>query len=97
MLSKLFDFDTFYFPKFARIIFIVLVVLVAIGTVIGFFAALFGPSWYGFGQKLLQALLTLLGGAVTILLMRLSFEFSLVVFSINENIKAMRENSEKTG
>ncbi|WP_121629471.1 DUF4282 domain-containing protein [Tropicibacter alexandrii] len=96
---KLFDFSFFIYPKVARILFIIATVLIAIGAVIGFFTAFAG--WGSFGQKLLTAFGSLIGGALAILGLRLTTELLLVIFAIKdllqEQVDLQKQGADRAG
>ncbi len=85
LLRELFSFETFIFPKVAKILFIlgsVAIALLSLISIVTIFA-----SWGSFGEKLGMALVTLLGGAFSIVGLRIATELALVLFSIDKSLK----------
>lgn len=86
--GSFFKFDKLYFPIIARWLFIVAVILIALGTVVGFLGSLVG-------MQLLGAIFALIGGLISIVAVRIWFELILVVFNINDAVQELRENKRK--
>lgn len=86
LLREFLSFDKFFFPKVARILFLIGAVLIAIATLIAAFSAFAG--WGSFGSKMLVFLGTLLGGAASIIGLRIATEIALVLFSIDKSLKS---------
>jgi hypothetical protein len=78
------SFDTMITPKLMVIVYWIGLVLIALSALSGFLPALFGGS---FGW----ALLTLVGGALGILLWRVSCELMIVVFKIHDRLGTINE------
>lgn len=87
---SLFDLDTFIFPRIVRYVYFLGMLLIAFGMIAGFFAGIVGMgSEFITGAFLL--VVTLIGGVVSAIVWRLVVELWLVAFSINDNLKAIRE------
>lgn len=93
MLKSFMNFDNFVFPKLVTIIYWIGIVLIGLGTIIGFFGSLVGMSNpYGSpAVGLGAALVTLLGGVIGLVLWRLVIEFWLVIFSIRDLLRDIRD------
>jgi ABC-type antimicrobial peptide transport system permease subunit len=87
----IFRFDTYLFPKVAQVIFIILAVLIILGTIISAGGSLFAP-YVGLMTRLGGFVGSLLAGALGLLFLRFFFEFSLVIFSIYERLKDIADN-----
>ena len=90
MLKAFLNFDDFVFPKLVTVIYWISIVLIVLGTILGFFGALIGMSNpYGSpAMGLGGALVALVGGVIGLVLWRLIVEFWLVIFSIRCQRKA---------
>ncbi len=92
-MKGFFNFEFMYFPIIARYVFVVIVILVIIGMIFGVLAnlaALVGTSIIG---GIIGIVMTLIGGGLTILFTRISFEMILLGFKIYEEV---REVNRKT-
>jgi len=87
----IFRFDTYLFPKVAQVIFIILAVLIILGTIISAGGSLFAP-YVGLMTRIGGFVGSLLAGALGLLFLRFFFEFSLVIFSIHDRLKDIAEN-----
>lgn len=87
----IFRFEKFLFPKVAQVVFIILAVLIILGTIISAGGSLFAP-YVGLMTRLGGFILSLLGGALGLLLLRFFFEFYLVIFSIHDRLKDIADN-----
>lgn len=90
MLSGFFSFDTFLFPRIVRLVYILGLVLIGlslIGGLLGGLAVLFAETVTG----LVMIVTTLIGAALGAIVWRLIVELWLVIFSINDNLKAIRD------
>lgn len=101
MLRAFLNFDSFVFPKIVTIIYWIGLVLIALGTLLGFLGALFmGSSGYGGAMGasggIIGALLTLAGGVIGIVAWRLVVEFWLVIFSIRDLLRDIRDGQNRT-
>lgn len=95
-LASFFNFDTFITARVIKVIYIIGLVLIPLGT-IGSSAAMFlfllfnggggaGTIMRGFFQLAVSVVASLLG----ILLLRIYCEFIMVIFKINENLQIVR-------
>lgn len=92
MLEKLLKFDEFIFPQVTKIIYYIGLVLIALFTVFGALGALFaGISQSNFGGGLIGLIVALIGGAVGVLVWRITVELWTVVFSIHDILKEIRD------
>ncbi len=85
-MSQFLSFDKFYFPKVARILFIIGAIFIVLATLISIISTF--ASWAPFGTKLGISLATLLGGLFSIIGLRIGTELALVLFSIDETLKS---------
>ncbi|AKR56469.1 hypothetical protein GCM10011321_02770 [Youhaiella tibetensis] len=96
MLEKLLKFDEFIFPQVTKIIYYIGLVLIALFSVLGALGALFaGIAQNNFGGGLVGLVGALIGGAVGVLVWRITVELWTVVFSIHDILKEIRDR--KTG
>jgi len=96
MLRAFTNFDSFIFPKIVVVIYWIGIVLILIGTIFGFFGALFmgnSPAMpAGMGAiGPLGAILTLIGGVAGIVIWRITVELWMVLFSIHGVLKEIRD------
>jgi len=92
MLEKLLRFDEFIFPQVAKIIYYIGLVLIALFTVVGGLGALFaGISQSNFFGGLIGLIGAVIGGAVGILVWRITVELWTVIFSIHDVLKDIRD------
>ena len=90
MLNDFLSFDTFIFPRIVRLVYFLGLILVGLGAiagVLGGLAVMFAEP----GAGLLTIVMALIGAALGALVWRLVVEFWLVIFSINDNLKAIRD------
>lgn len=86
----LLNFDTFIFPRIVKLVYALGLLLVALGMGAGFFAGIAGmETTFATGAFLL--VVTVIGGIVSAFAWRLVIELWLVMFSINDHLKAVRE------
>lgn len=92
MFEKLLKFDEFIFPQVTKIIYYVGLVMIALFTVLGALGALFtGIGQGNFGGGLVGLIGALIGGAVGVLIWRITVELWTVVFSIHDILKDIRD------
>ncbi|CDP50932.1 DUF4282 domain-containing protein [Paradevosia shaoguanensis] len=92
MLEKLLRFDEFIFPQVTKIIYYIGLALIALFAVLGALGALFaGISQGNFGGGLIGLVGALIGGAVGVLVWRITVELWTVVFSIHDILKDIRD------
>jgi hypothetical protein len=87
-----FSFDHMYFPIVARYLFIVLCVLSVLGIVAGVLGGLVSIFTVGFFAGLSMMFGAVVFGIFGIIFMRLWFEMIMLGFSINENVRALRDS-----
>ena len=87
-----FSFEHLYFPVVARYVFIILCVLSVIGMVFGVIGGLIAIISTGVGAGIGMMLAAVIGGVFGLIFLRLWFEMVVVGFSINDNLKAIRNN-----
>lgn len=88
---SIFRFEKFLFPKVAQVVFIVLAVLIILGTIVSAGGALFAP-YVGMFTRIGGFLGALILGGLGLLLLRFFFEFYLVIFSIHDRLKDIVDN-----
>lgn len=86
----LFNFNKMYFPFFARTLFIVVCVLMALIGVLGIVAAFIAMAKVGFFEGLKALFGVGVMVIVTIIMARIWVELTLVAFKINEGIQDIR-------
>tara|TARA_A100001391_G_scaffold144103_2_gene101862 strand:+ start:1939 stop:2223 length:285 start_codon:yes stop_codon:yes gene_type:complete len=89
MLKSFFSFDTFVFPKIVTIIYWIGIAVIVIGTLGSLLTVMSNP--YSSGMGVFGALAILVGGAVGIVAWRLVVEFWLVIFSIRDLLRDIRD------
>lgn len=90
MLGDFLSFDKFIFPRIVRLVYLVGLVLIALSAIVGVlggFAMMFAEP----GAGLLTIVMALIGAALGALVWRVVVEFWLVIFSINDNLKTIRD------
>lgn len=100
-LTRLFNFDEFITSRLIKIIYIVgtvLILLITVGagglTAVGsFLVALSSFSFGGILAALFFLILSLIGGALGILILRVYCELIMVIFKINENLQVLRDRN----
>lgn len=94
MIRAFLNFDSFIFPRIASVIYwigMVLIVMITFGSAIG---ALFmggQEAQLGLGGGILGFVAAMLGGGIGIIVWRVVVEFWLVVFSIRETLRDIRD------
>lgn len=96
MFSAFLNFDTFIFPKIVKVIYWIGMVLIALGTLFGAFASLFmSADMNGMGgggaTGIVGFLAVLIGGTIGAIVWRVTIELWLVLFSILETLKQIRD------
>jgi len=90
MLNDFLSFDTYVFPRIVKLVYFVglaLIALSAIGGILGGLAVMFAEP----GTGLFMIVAALIGAVVGAVVWRLVVELWLVIFSINDNLKAIRD------
>ena len=93
--KSFFSFDKLFFPAFARILFIVLCILIAIACVLAVVAGIVSLFTIGFFAGLAGIVGAILSSIMMIVAMRFWFEVVLVAFNINEAVQDIREHIKK--
>ena len=93
--KSFFSFDKLFFPAFARILFIVLCILIAIACVLAVVAGIISLFTIGFFAGLAGIAGAILSSVMMIVAMRFWFEVVLVAFNINEAVQDIREHIKK--
>lgn len=91
MLNTFMNFDEFIFPKIVKIIYWIGLVLIGLGTLAGMFGALATSSSVGGGAAFVGFLVALIVGAVGIIVWRVVVELWIVLFSILDTLKEIRD------
>lgn len=97
-VSRLFNFDEFITGRLIKLIFLIGVVLILLGTVGGGGITALTSFAVGINQEspaavffgLFYFVLSLIAGCLAILLLRVYCEIMMVFFKINENLQAIR-------
>lgn len=90
MLNDFLSFDKYIFPRIVRLVYFVGLFFVALGALAGVLGGL-AMLFADFGAGLLAIVIALVGAALGALVWRLVVELWLVIFSINDNLKAIRD------
>lgn len=90
MFAAFMNFNSFIFPKIAKIIYWIGLILIVLGTLTGVVAALAISGENG-GGGIIGAVGILVGGAVGIVVWRIMVELWIVLFSILEVLKDIRD------
>ncbi|WP_404400186.1 DUF4282 domain-containing protein [Pelagibacterium halotolerans] len=91
MIKSFLNFDTFIFPKIATVIYWIGLVLIVLGTLASAFGALFRSDVMGNQMGGLGFLFVLVGGVIAIIAWRVVVEFWLVIFSIRDHLRDIRD------
>lgn len=93
MFKAFLNFDSFILPKISKIIYWIGLVLIALGTLAAMFGALaMSSSPYGSpGGGFFGFLAALVGGAIAIVAWRMAVELWMVIFSIHDVLKEIRD------
>ena len=98
MIRAFFNFDSFVFPRIVTVIYWIGLVFIGLSTLVGFFGMLFGGNYYGgamgTGGGIIGALMTLIGGIIGVIGWRLLVEFWLVIFSIRDLLRDIRDGTK---
>lgn len=97
MIRKFLSFDSFIFPRIASVIYWVGLIIIIVFTVAGAFSALIMGSQeteLGLGGGIFGLAAAILGGLIGIIIWRVVVEFWLVVFSINETLRDIRDQGK---
>lgn len=98
MIRAFFNFDSFVFPRIVTAIYWIGLVVIGLSTLVGFFGMLFGGPNYGdamgAGGGIVGALMTLIGGVIGVIGWRLLVEFWLVIFSIRDLLRDIRDGTK---
>ncbi|MDR2391433.1 MAG: DUF4282 domain-containing protein [Planctomycetota bacterium] len=88
-VSGFFRFDKMYFPVIARFVFVLKCVVIALmavaGALGGVVTMLGGSILAGLGV----IVVSIFGGIIVLIVVRISFEMFLIAFNINENLEAI--------
>lgn len=96
MLNAFLSWDGYIFPKVARFIYYFGLALIALGTVISAFGGLFGSGAMGeWGWGLLVFIGSLIGGALGLLVWRVTVELWTVLFSVHDVLIEIRDQGRK--
>ncbi len=90
MLRSFLNFDDFLFPKLVTIIYWVGLVLIALFAIIGALGSLAAGNYGGGGLGFLVALI---GGVISIVVWRITMELAIVLFSIQDILKSIRDQN----
>ncbi len=88
---SIFRFDHFLFPKVAQVVFIILAVLIILGTIVSAGGALFAP-YVGMMTRIGGFLAALILGGLGLVVLRFFFELYLVIFAIHDRLKDIADN-----
>ncbi len=88
---SVFRFEKFLFPKVAQVVFVILAVLIILGTIITAGGSLFAP-YVGLMTRIGGFLGALILGGLGLLLLRFFFEFYLVIFAIHDRLRDIADN-----
>ena len=93
MFKAFLNFDSFILPKISKIIYWIGLVLIAFGTLAAIFGAVAMPnSPYGSaGGGFFGFIAALIGGAVAVVVWRIAVELWMVIFSIHDVLKEIRD------
>lgn len=93
MLKAFLTFDNFILPKVSKIIYWIGLVLIALGTLAALFGALaMGANPYAPpGGAFLGFIFALIGGVVSAIVWRIAVELWMVLFSIYDVLKQIRD------
>lgn len=100
MLRAFLSFDTFVFPKIAVILYWIGLVFIILGTIVGVIGGLLYGNMaadpaMGAGDGFLAVIVALVGGIVGIVFWRLVVEFWLVIFSIRDTLRDIRDQGRR--
>jgi hypothetical protein len=99
MFKAFLNFDIFIYPRIVRVIYwigLILIVVLTLGAVVGALVAGSSPMMRGSGYNSgLALLLALVGGFAAIVVWRISVELWLVIFSIHDLLKEIRDNTRR--
>lgn len=92
MLDMFLKWDGFIFPKLVKVIYFIGLALIALAAVLGALSALFGGFALGqAGGGIFGFVVALVGGAIGLVLWRVTMELWVVLFSIHDILKEMRD------
>ena len=95
MLRAFFSFDTFVFPSLVKVIYwigLVLIVLATIVAAVGAIAASGNPYMGGgAGAGVIGLIVALIGGVVSLVFWRVAIELWLVLFSMHDLLREIRD------
>jgi len=97
MIRAFLNFDSFIFPRIASIIYWIGLVLIIVFTIVGAISALIMGSdetQLGVGGGIFALAAAVLSGLIGIIIWRVVVEFWLVVFSINETLRDIRDQGK---
>ncbi len=94
MLSAFLNFDTFLFPKIAKIIYWIGLVLIGLGTLVSMFSSLAAIQIIGGGTGFLGFIVALSSGIIGVVVWRVVVEVWLVLFSILDTLKEIRDRAK---
>ncbi len=98
MLDMFLKWDGFIFPKLVKIIYYIGLVVIGLGAVLGALGALFGGFAMGEGfGGFIGFVGILVGGALGLILWRVYMELLVVLFSIHDILKEMRDKGRMPG
>lgn len=102
-LQRFLNFDEFITSRLLKIIYLVGAVLIILGTIgvggltalASLFAALSSFSFGGILVAIFFFILSLVSGALGLLILRVYCELIMVIFKINENLQLIRDGKER--
>lgn len=99
MIRSLISFDAFILPRIAKVVYWIGLILIGVGTAISIVRAVITLTdpYGGAGQGTLLLVLALLGGSVFAILWRLMVELWLVLFSIYDVLRQIRDGQTGLG
>ena len=91
MLKMFLTFDEFLFPKLVIFIYWAGLVLIGLFALIGAFGALAMGGHMGLGGGIVGFFGALIGGVISLAVWRISMELIIVLFSIHDVLKSIRD------
>ncbi len=96
MIEAFLKWDGFLFPKIAKVVYYIGLGLITIFSVIGAIGALIaGLAQGAFFTGLFMLVVTLIGGVIGLIVWRVTMELWIVLFSINDTLKDIK--NQKSG
>ncbi|MBU1176807.1 MAG: DUF4282 domain-containing protein [Alphaproteobacteria bacterium] len=93
MLKMFLTFDEFVFPKLVTIIYWIGAVVIVLSTLGGAFGAMSIGNYYGAGG-IVGFLIALIAGVLSLIVWRVVMELTIVLFSIHDTLKAIRDQGK---